>query len=43
MTGLGSEKKRENILIAEEKNGLWKVGSCLVTRVEEDMKKKNML
>ena len=33
----------KNIRMGEERNGLWKVRSYLVTRVEEEMKKKNML
>ena len=33
----------KNIPMGEERNGLWKVGSYLVTRVGDEMKKKNML
>ena len=32
----------KNIPMEEERNGLWKVGSYLVTRVGDEMNKKNM-
>ena len=33
----------KNIPMGVESNGLWKVGSYLVTRVGDEMNKKNML